>query len=67
MLTFQTFPGIFTCSEQDGLDTIMDTIRKSRVHRLMVVDDQQHLKGLLSVSDILEYILVEGEDEGQAS
>ena len=29
----------------------------------MVVDEEQHLKGLLSLSDILEYILLEGEDE----
>jgi 5'-AMP-activated protein kinase, regulatory gamma subunit len=48
---------------EDGLDTIFETIRKSRVHRLVVTDEYQRLEGLLSLSDILEYILLEGESE----
>ncbi|KAI9371830.1 nuclear protein SNF4 [Aspergillus egyptiacus] len=59
----QDFPGIYTCSLNDGLDTIFDTIRKSRVHRLVVVDDNFRLKGVLTLSDILQYILLEGEGE----
>lgn len=55
-------PGVYTCSLEDGLDTIFDTIRKSRVHRLTIVDEQNVLKGVLSLSDILQYILVEGEE-----
>jgi len=55
-------PGVYTCSMDDGLDTIFDTIRKSRVHRLTVVDENNVLKGVLSLSDILNYILVEGEE-----
>lgn len=58
---FQDFPGIYTCSLTDGLDTIFDTIRKSRVHRLVVVDEHFRLKGVLTLSDILHYILLEGE------
>ncbi|KAL1990789.1 hypothetical protein VTN49DRAFT_5792 [Thermomyces lanuginosus] len=57
------FPGIYTCSINDGLDTIFDTIRKSRVHRLIVVDDSFHLIGVLTLSDILQYILLEGEHD----
>ncbi|OJJ77320.1 hypothetical protein ASPBRDRAFT_36541 [Aspergillus brasiliensis CBS 101740] len=57
------FPGIYTCSLNDGLDTIFDTIRKSRVHRLVVVDDNFRLKGVLTLSDILQYILLEGEND----
>lgn len=59
----QDFPGIYTCSINDGLDTIFDTIRKSRVHRLIVVDDHFRLIGVLTLSDILQYILLEGEPE----
>ena len=60
------FPGIFTCSIDDRLDTIFDTIRKSRIHRLVVVDEDTRLAGLLSLSDILEYILLQGEgDDGR--
>ncbi|KAJ5279561.1 5'-AMP-activated protein kinase subunit gamma [Penicillium angulare] len=57
------FPGIYTCSLNDGLDTIFDTIRKSRVHRLVVVDEHFKLKGVLTLSDILQYILLEGEND----
>ena len=60
------YPGIYTCSLEDGLDTILETIRRSRVHRLMVIDDHNILKGVLSLSDILYYILMEGEDGDQA-
>ncbi|ERF76476.1 5'-AMP-activated protein kinase subunit gamma [Endocarpon pusillum Z07020] len=57
----QDYAGIYTCSMDDGLDTIFETIRKSRVHRLMIIDEGQHLEGLLSLSDILDYILLKGE------
>lgn len=55
------FPGIFTCTLSDRLDSLFDTIRKSRVHRFVVIDEDKRLKGLLSLSDILEYMLLEGE------
>jgi len=62
----QDFPGIYTCSIDDRLDIIFDTIRKSRVHRLIVIDDENRLVGILTLSDILEYILLEGEpDDGR--
>ncbi|KAL8629127.1 hypothetical protein Q9189_005137, partial [Teloschistes chrysophthalmus] len=57
------FPGIYTCSIEDRLDTIFDTIRKSRVHRLVVIDEDSRLVGVLTLSDILEYILLEGESD----
>ncbi|KAH8801689.1 Snf1 protein kinase-like protein complex subunit Snf4 [Xylogone sp. PMI_703] len=55
------FAGIYTCSEDDRLDSIFDTIRKSRVHRLVVIDEENRLKGVISLSDILQYVLVNGE------
>ncbi|RDA91814.1 hypothetical protein CP533_2839 [Ophiocordyceps camponoti-saundersi (nom. inval.)] len=55
-------PGIYTCCEGDRLDSIFDTIRKSRVHRLIVVDDENKLKGVISLSDILKYVLLYGEE-----
>ena len=39
----------------------MDTIRKSRLHRLFVVDDEGKLVSVITLSDILNYILF-GED-----
>ena len=48
---------------QDRLDTIFDTIRRSRVHRFVVIDEANRLKGVLTLSDILEYVLIEGEND----
>jgi len=59
------FPGIFTCSVDDRLDSIFDTIRKSRVHRFVIIDEHSRLKGMLTLSDILHYILLEGEKNDQ--
>lgn len=51
-------PGVYTCSEHDRIQAIFDTVRKSRVHRLIVVDDDNTLRGIISLSDILTYILL---------
>ncbi|KAM0340857.1 hypothetical protein ACHAPU_010273 [Fusarium lateritium] len=56
-------PGIYTCTEGDRLDSIFDTVRKSRVHRLIVVDDGNMLKGIISLSDILKYVLLYGVED----
>ncbi|KOS17108.1 Nuclear protein SNF4 [Escovopsis weberi] len=56
-------PGIYTCSEDDRLDSVFDTIRKSRVHRLIVIDDESRLRGVISLSDILKYVLLDGEED----
>ena len=47
----------------DRLDTIFDTLRKSRVHRFVVLSENGHLQGVLTLSDILQYILLEGEGD----
>lgn len=60
----EDFAGVHTCTDQDRLDTIMDTIRRSRLHRLFVVDENGRLKGIVTLSDILKYILYgENDDE----
>lgn len=57
----EDFEGVHTCTLNDRLSTIMDTIRKSRLHRLFVVDEQGKLVSVITLSDILNYILF-GED-----
>lgn len=57
----EDFEGVHTCTLNDRLSTIMDTIRKSRLHRLFVVDDEGKLVSVITLSDILNYILF-GED-----
>ncbi|KAI0024525.1 hypothetical protein F4780DRAFT_606574 [Xylariomycetidae sp. FL0641] len=59
----EDFQGIYTCQEDDRLDSIFTTIRQSRVHRLVVIDDDWHLKGMISLSDILKYVLFFGEED----
>lgn len=59
----EDFAGIYTCSEEDRLDSIFDTIRKSRVHRLVVINDENVLRGVISLSDILKYVLLHGEED----
>ncbi|ORY71901.1 uncharacterized protein BCR38DRAFT_418331 [Pseudomassariella vexata] len=60
----EDFPGIYTCQEDDRLDSIFQTVRQSRVHRIVVIDDKWHLRGIISLSDILKYVLFHG-DEGE--
>jgi len=33
------------------------------VHRFVIIDEKMHLTGMLTLSDILHYILLEGEKE----
>lgn len=57
----EDFEGVHTCTKNDRLSTIMDTIRKLRLHRLFVVDDDCKLVSVITLSDILDYLLF-GED-----
>jgi 5'-AMP-activated protein kinase regulatory gamma subunit len=45
------------------MSTIYDTIRKSRVHRFIVLDDEAKLKGVLTLSDVLEFTLLESIED----
>jgi len=45
------------------MSTIYDTIRKSRVHRFIVIDEDNKLRGVLTLSDVLEFTLLEGVDD----
>lgn len=57
----EDFEGVHTCTQNDRLSTIMDTIRKLRLHRLFVVDDDCKVVSVITLSDILDYLLF-GED-----
>lgn len=51
------FEGVYTCTPQDSLCVVLETIRKSRLHRLFIVDAEGRLLGVLTLGDILKYIL----------
>ena len=44
---------VFTCSPQETVNAALDTMRVRKVRRLPVVDDAGHLKGILSLNDIV--------------
>ena len=52
------FEGVYMCTKSDKLSSILDNIRKSRIHRFFVVDEVGRLVGVLSLSDILKYVLL---------
>ncbi|CCE65011.1 hypothetical protein TPHA_0J01900 [Tetrapisispora phaffii CBS 4417] len=57
------FEGVYTCTENEKLSTLLDTIRKSSVHRFFVVNESGQLVGVLSLGDLLRYILVGSKKE----
>ena len=48
---------MFTCTPEDTLDYLFETIRRARLHRFVIVDDNKKLVGMLTLSDILGYLL----------
>eukprot|EP01136_Pigoraptor_vietnamica_P004834 Opistho-1_new@35623 len=55
----QAAEGLHTCLKTDNLMTIIDRIVKAKVHRLIVVDSTNRVVGIVSLSDILSFFLVD--------
>ncbi|KAI8975126.1 the adenylate sensor from Amp activated protein kinase complexed with Amp [Mycotypha africana] len=53
----KNYPGVHTCTLNDTLDSIFKTIRKKRVYRLIVVDQDNKLIGIVSLSNILGFLV----------
>lgn len=62
------FPGVVICTASDSLGTLMQLIKKRRVHRLVVVEGEEEEKkggkkgrllGIITLSDVLRYIIGE--------
>ncbi|XP_028831987.1 5'-AMP-activated protein kinase subunit gamma-1-like isoform X2 [Denticeps clupeoides] len=54
----QYFEGVVKCNRLETLETIVDRIVKAEVHRLVVVDDESCLEGIISLSDILQALVL---------
>ena len=52
------FEGVHTCKRTDSLFFVMETIVKAEVHRLVIVDDQKKVCGVVSLSDILSFLVL---------
>lgn len=70
------FPGVVICTASDSLGTLLQLIKKRRVHRLVVVEGEEEekrggkrgrLMGIITLSDVLRYVIGEAaiaeEDE----
>ncbi|KAJ7999150.1 hypothetical protein DPEC_G00212410 [Dallia pectoralis] len=64
----QYFEGVLTCNTHDTLESIINRLVEAEVHRLVVVDQQGVVKGIVSLSDILQaLVLTNGDgDKGTA-
>ncbi|EGN98976.1 hypothetical protein SERLA73DRAFT_53729 [Serpula lacrymans var. lacrymans S7.3] len=52
------FPGVVICTASDSLGTLLELIKKRRVHRLVVVEgDKGRLLGIITLSDVLRYVI----------
>lgn len=54
----QYFEGVMKCYRHETLETIVDRIVKAEVHRLVVVDDNSSIEGIISLSDILQALVL---------
>lgn len=61
------FEGVHKCQDNESLFTVMERIVKAEVHRLVVVDDDNKVVGVISLSDILNYLVLRpgGDDPSQ--
>uniref|UniRef100_A0A8C6TGK5 CBS domain-containing protein n=1 Tax=Neogobius melanostomus TaxID=47308 RepID=A0A8C6TGK5_9GOBI len=54
----QYFEGVLKCHRLETLETIVDRIVKAEVHRLVVVDEESKIVGIVSLSDILQALVL---------
>lgn len=58
------FEGVQKCCLDETLYTIMERIVRAEVHRLVVVDENTKVIGIISLSDILLYLVLKPSGEG---
>ncbi|OWK06541.1 hypothetical protein Celaphus_00012380 [Cervus elaphus hippelaphus] len=54
----QYFEGVVKCSKLEILETIVDRIVSAEVHRLVVVNEADSIVGIISLSDILQALIL---------
>uniref|UniRef100_A0A182F857 CBS domain-containing protein n=1 Tax=Anopheles albimanus TaxID=7167 RepID=A0A182F857_ANOAL len=58
------FEGVQRCKLDETLFTIMERIVRAEVHRLVVVDEEEKVIGIISLSDILLYLVLRPSGDG---
>uniref|UniRef100_A0A669DER6 Protein kinase, AMP-activated, gamma 2 non-catalytic subunit a n=1 Tax=Oreochromis niloticus TaxID=8128 RepID=A0A669DER6_ORENI len=61
----QYFEGVMKCNKLETLETIVDRIVKAEVHRLVVVDEESRIVGIVSLSDILQALFLNCVDRSR--
>ena len=51
------FEGIHTASLDDSLGSLLETIKRTSVHRFIVMDSKRRIEGIIALQDILNYFL----------
>uniref|UniRef100_A0A8C6UQE2 Protein kinase, AMP-activated, gamma 2 non-catalytic subunit b n=1 Tax=Neogobius melanostomus TaxID=47308 RepID=A0A8C6UQE2_9GOBI len=54
----QYFEGVVKCHKMETLETTVERIVKAEVHRLVVVDERSNIEGIISLSDILQALVL---------
>lgn len=54
----ERFEAVAKCFKHESLSACMERIIKAEVHRLVIVDSNDHVIGILSLSDLLHYIII---------
>ncbi|XP_009580330.1 PREDICTED: 5'-AMP-activated protein kinase subunit gamma-3-like, partial [Fulmarus glacialis] len=50
--------GVLTCYPHETMEDIIDRIAKEQVHRLVLVDENRYPRGIISLSDILQALVL---------
>jgi 5'-AMP-activated protein kinase, regulatory gamma subunit len=58
------FEGVQKCHLDETLYTIMERIVRAEVHRLVVVNELEKVIGIISLSDILLYLVLRPQNDG---
>jgi CBS-domain-containing membrane protein len=45
-----------SCSQEDGLGTVLDTMRREQLRRLPVLDKKGRLQGMITINDIIRAV-----------
>ncbi|KAG5456838.1 MAG: hypothetical protein BJ554DRAFT_3306 [Olpidium bornovanus] len=53
----KTFEGVHTCTPDESLCSVFETMKTSPVHRLIVVDVDNSLVGVVSLGDLLKFFI----------
>ena len=53
------FEGVHNCSINDDLMSVIEAIVKAEVHRIIVTDENGCLVGIVSLSDLLKFLVID--------